>query len=307
MAAPSVALRCPACGADLRASPAPAPPTQWFPCPHCGTPVPVVVPRELPPLYAWEVVPGLYPPLPVPRPRRWPVRKLVAISLALIAGLAVAVAGVLVAEGFRAATPASYTVSGTIVDLVGGGSVPAHGAVVALTDDPGQVRSVTTGPSGAFSFPDVPSGGFTLNVTQTGFAPINVSSFVSPVYDAGSRGLTIGLAAGPVSNGTNVSLSPFPDLETFVAYLGGEAALLGLIAAVTAIAAVVTIRSDRPAVGVVGGAAGLAAPITVLFLSLGTIFPIVAAGAAAAGALGTFALTLRASEVGLASEPVPHA
>jgi hypothetical protein len=306
MAVPPVAMRCPACGAELRAVPAASPPTQWFPCPHCSTPVPVVVPRDLPPLYSWEVLPGLYPALPIPRPRRWPVRRIVAATLAIIAVLAVAVAGVLIAEGVRATAPAKYTVSGTVVDLLsGGGSIPAVGARVVLTDERGTMPANFTNGRGAFTFGGVPSGGFSLNITQTGYAPVEVSSFVSPVYDAGSTGLTVGLSAGPLGNGTNVSLSPFPDLETFVAYLGGGASLLGLIAAVSAIAGIVTARYDRPAVGVVGGAAGVGAPVSLLILSLGSIFPLVAAGVSVAGALGAFVLALRASEVGLVEEPAP--
>jgi hypothetical protein len=308
MATPPVALRCPACGADLRAAPAPEPPTQWFPCPHCATPVPVVVPRELPPLYAWEVVPGLYPPLPIPRPRRLPVQRIVAVTLALIAVLAATVAGVLVAEGILATAPATYTVSGTVVDLrSGGGSSPAVGAQVVLMDERGTTTTMLTGAGGDFRFVGVPSGGFSLNVSQSNYAPIEVSSFVSPVYDAGSTGLTVGLAPGSSVNGTNVSLSPFPDLETFVAYLGGEAALLGLIALVGAVAAVLTARQDRPAIGVVGGAAGLGAPISLLLLSLGGIFPIVTAGVVVAGSLGAFVLTMRAADVTLVEEPRPLA
>ncbi|MGC2360173.1 MAG: hypothetical protein WA691_07740, partial [Thermoplasmata archaeon] len=71
MATSTVYLRCPACGGDLRVVLASEPATQWFPCPHCRTPVPAVVPRDPPPLYSWEVLPGLYPALPRPRVPRW--------------------------------------------------------------------------------------------------------------------------------------------------------------------------------------------------------------------------------------------
>ncbi len=300
MASPAVSIRCPACGTAITVTPAPSPPTQWVPCPHCAVPVPVVAPRDLPPLYSWEVLPGLYPALPIPRPRRWRARPIVAVALALVAVLAAASAGVLIYEGVRATVASTYVVSGEIVrELPGGSTTPAVGARVLLTDEGPARAPAITGGGGTFAFSGVPSGGFTLNITLGGYSPVEVLSFVSPVYDAGSQGLVVGLAPGGAANGTNVTLSPFPDLETFVAYVGGEAALLFVISIVCAAAGLLTLREDRPAVGVVGGAAGVAAPVTLLLLSLGTIFPLATAATAIAGGLGAFVLTLRASEIGL--------
>jgi hypothetical protein len=299
MASPTVSIRCPACGTQISVAPAPSPPTQWVPCPHCAAPVPIVVPRDLPPLYSWEVLPGLYPALPIPRPRRWRARPIVAIALALIAFTAAMIAGLLIYEGVRATAPATYVVAGEVVREESGAWVAVTGARVVLTDQGPTNSTAFTGTEGTFSFSGVPSGGFSLNITFGGYAPVEVLSFVSPVYDAGSQGLVVGLTPGGLANGTNVTLSPFPDLETFVAYVGGEAALLFLISAVCAVAVVLTVRENRPAVGVVAGAAGVAAPVTLLFLSLGTIFPVATAGAAIAGGLGAFVLALRASEIAL--------
>ncbi|MGC2788982.1 MAG: hypothetical protein WA547_02845, partial [Thermoplasmata archaeon] len=85
MATSTVYLRCPACGGDLRVVLASEPATQWFPCPHCRTPVPAVVPRDPPPLYSWEVLPGLYPALPRPRVPRWRARRAAAAALLVVA------------------------------------------------------------------------------------------------------------------------------------------------------------------------------------------------------------------------------
>jgi hypothetical protein len=59
----------------------------------------------------------------------------------------------------------------------------------------------------------------------------------------------------------------------------------------------VTARSDRPPVGVVGGAAGLLAPAALYFLSIGGIFPMLTAGTAVLAAFGAFAATSRTVEL----------
>jgi len=307
MSPPTVRMVCPRCGTPLAAVLAPLPPTQWFPCPHCGTPVPVVVPRDPPPLYAWEVLPGLYPGLPPPRPTRRLARPAVAVALSIVAIVSVVLVGFLTAYGVEANSPAHYSVNGVVERASGGGWVAASGAEVVLTEENGTAVRNWTGPSGTFFFGNVPSGGVTLNVTLAGYPAVTVDTFVSPVYDAGTTGLTIQLPSGNPTNGTTYVLSPFPDLETLIASIGAGAVLLGLIAAVAAGAAVLTRRRDRVPLGVVGGGAGAAAPVTLYLLSLTVVFPTLELVAALAGAFGAFVVAVTAFELARTGAPVRSA
>ncbi len=298
MGSPTVQLRCPACGQELRAVLAPSPPTQWFPCPSCHAPVPVVIPRDPPPLFSWEVFPGLYPALPRPRPPRWRAQGVTAVALFAIVVLAVAFGGILVYYGLVAAEPANYSVTGTVYAEGAGGTVsPVAGAEVVLTDEQGQRSTTTTGLDGAFAFAGVSSGEIVLNASLPGYAPTEVDTFASPVYNAGTDGLQITLVPGGLGNASTVSLSAFPDLETLLASVGGGAVLFGVVAVVALIAGVLTVRSDRPALGVVGGGAGLSAPLLLFFLGLGSIFPYLLAGTSLLAAFGAFALGVRAVEL----------
>jgi hypothetical protein len=298
MASPSVAIRCPACGADLAVFLAPSPPTQWFPCPHCHAPVPVVVPRDPPPLYSWEVLPGLYPTLPRPRPPRWQTRRAFTFALLAVVVLAVALAGVFAYYGFVASMPGRFTVSGTVYEApVPGVTVPASGVAIVLTEDSGQTLTETTGPDGVFSFASVPAGGVRLNATLPGYAPALYDTFVSSVYDAGTQGIQITLSPGGVANTSSVSLSPFTTLEAFLASIGSGTLLLVLVAAVAGAAVVRSGRRPRPALGVIGGGAGLLAPFGLYLFFLGTAFPFVFAGTAALAAFGAFSLMLGTVEI----------
>jgi hypothetical protein len=220
------------------------------------------------------------------------------IALVGVAAVAVVLAGVLVVLGDQALGPGTYTVSGTVVeDEAGGGDVPASGATVVLTTDGGQQVVQHTTANGAFSFSDVPVGGISLNVTLPSFAPVTLTTFASTVYNAGTTGLSITLVPGNSNNGTTTTLSPFPNLETFVASIGSGVVLLGLVAVLGGVAALVTRRSDRPAVGVVGGAGGVLAPAALYFLALGGLFPVVTVGMAILAGLGAFAATTRTVEI----------
>jgi len=299
MGAPSVSVRCPACGTDLRVVLAPSPPTQWFPCPQCRAPVPVVVPRDPPPLYSWEVLPGLYPTLPPPRRPRVRMRRLAQGALVGVVVVAVVLGGILAVLGAEALSPGSYLVAGTVMEETGGGgTIPALGATIVLTTDSGHRITTLAGGSGAFSFPNVPVGGISLNVSAPGYAPVNVVTFASTIYNTGTTGLSIVLVRGGTSNATTVALSPFSDLESLLASIGTAVALLGIVAVLGGFAALVTARTDRPAVGVVGGAGGLLAPFALYLLALGGVFPtILLAGTALLGALGAFATTTRTIDV----------
>jgi hypothetical protein len=303
MAGPGVSVRCPSCGTDLRAFPAPEPPTQWFPCPHCRTAVPVVVPRDPPPLYSWEVLPGLYPPLGRPRSSRWRIAPAVAIALAVVAVASAALAGALAVDGAEAAKAGSYTVSGMVERATVGGEVPAAGAVVNVTDDAGALAPYHTLADGRFSFAGIPSGGVSINVTLTGYAPITVLTFVSPVYDAGTQGIVVQLSPGTESNGTTVEFAPFSDLESFLASVYGSAALLGIAAVVAGAAAVAVPRRRFRTAGVVGGSAGLGVPAVVYLFGLFPAFPLVAAGTSVAAGFGAFALGVTVVELYRAGTP----
>jgi hypothetical protein len=297
MSGPTVDVRCPHCHGDLRVVLAPAPPTQWYPCPHCRTPVAVVVPRDPPPLYSWEVLPGLYPALPAPRiPRR---RRLSAVTIALlvIAVASAAIAGALVFDAWQAVQPATFGVSGAVESTASGFPQPLVGATVVLTDDANHSTEVVTGPDGTFSFGSVPPGGVTLNVSAPGYESQSVSTFVSSVYAGPTSGIVIELTPGTSSNVTSVALADFPDLEQFVAALGTGAILLGIVTLTAGAAAVVTTRADRPAVAVIGGAAGVLSPFAVVFLSLASVNLAVSAGTAVVAAVGTFVVTWRAVQL----------
>jgi Carboxypeptidase regulatory-like domain len=295
MAVPPVSLKCANCGTALSAVVAPSPPTQWFPCPHCRAPVPVLVPRDPPVLYTWEVLPGLYPSLPRPRAPRWRVRSVAAAALIAVAIAAIGVGGALAYYGAEATHAAEYTVSGTVV--YGPTGAPVTGATVNLTEDNGSSLVQVTSFGGTFSFAHVPSGGISINVTHPGDAPVTVTTFASPAYDAGTTGLTIGLYPGGASNGTSVSLAPFPDLESFLASIGGAAILLALIATVAGAAAVVARRPSVRTATVIGGSAGVAAPAVLALLGLSTAFPYLLLVAALAGACGAFAAAMGAGEL----------
>jgi hypothetical protein len=293
----TVAVRCPVCGTDLRVVVAPEPPTQWFPCPNCHAPMPVVVPRDPPPLYSWEVLPGLYPAMQRPRVPRWRARRAVAASLLAIAVLGAALAAVLLYTGYDATRPASFTVDGTVEHSLGGVDRPFSGASVAMTDEAGRASTQLTAIDGSFSFTGVPPGGVTLNVTATGYAPVTVTTFVSLVWGTQSTGLVIVLMPGSSANGSSLALAPFPDLEQFLASIGSGAILLGLIALIAGFAAVATFRADRPALGVVAGAGGVVAPLVLFYLSLATVFPLLEDLSAFLAVAGAFALALRAVQM----------
>jgi hypothetical protein len=293
-----VSMRCPTCGQAIRAVVAPAPPTQWFPCPACHVPVPVVAPRELPPLYSWEVLPGLYPLQPMVRQPRWRPASVAAVALAVAAVLAAVSAGLLAMEGFTASEPAAYTVSGTVYEVHLGSELPADGArVVLYTDDNRSSQIQITGPDGGFLFTGVPAGGIEINATATGYAPTVVYTFASKSYATQTRGLSVTLEPGGVNNTSADVLSPFGDLASLLATVGGSAALLGGSAIAAGVAAVVIRRPGGGAVAVIGSGAALAAPVVLLLLLLGGVFPVVTVLAGLVGGLGAFALVFATFEV----------
>jgi len=304
MGPPSVTVRCPSCGRALTATLAPAPPTQWFPCPSCHAPVPVVVPRDPPPLYTWEVVAGLYPRLVPPRPPRWRPTTIAAVALAAASVLAAVSAGLLGYEGYAASQPTTVSVSGTVFKDAGGGLlVPAPGAHVSLSVDGNLFAATTAGPGGAFQFVKVPGGGLELNVTAAGYGPTIVYTFASRSYSTQTHGLSITLEPGGPANSSVNALTPFADLETLLAYVGGASVLFGVASLVAAGAALAVRRPDGAVPGVVGAGAAIAVPAVLLFLSLGDSFPYVTILAGVVGGAGAVAMVVAALE--LASRPAP--
>jgi hypothetical protein len=294
----AVTMRCPSCGRELRAVVAPSPPTQWFPCPSCHVPVPVVVPRDLPPLYSWEVVPGLYPRLAVPRRPRWRTAAVASIALAVAAALAAVVAGVLGVEGFVAAEPARYVVSGTVYQSPGGSSpVPVAGATVVLSVDGSAYATVRTGAGGAFRFANVPDGGLELNVTAVGFGPTDVYTFACRSYAAQTQGLGVELLPGGADNATVEVLTPFGDLETLLAYVGGGGVLAGVGGVAAGMAAVLVCRPGGGVAGVIGAGAAVAVPVVLFLLSIPSVYPDASFVAAGAGGAGGFALVLATADL----------
>lgn len=307
MGSPTVTMRCPSCGKELRAFLAPSPPTQWFPCPSCHVPVPVVVPRDLPPLFSWEVVPGLYPHLRPVRPPRWRSTHVASIALAVAAALAAVSAGLLGYEGYLASEPTDFLVSGTVFENVGGVLVPANGALVNLSVNGNLVQEVRTPSDGVFSFRSVPSGGIELNVTLKNCGPSIVYTFASKSYSTQTQGLEITLEPGGLSNLSVTALTPFGDLETLLAYVGGAAVLFGAAAMVAGAAAIVVRRPGGGVVGVVGAGGAVALPAILIFLYLGSAFPDVTVVAGVVGAAGAFALVLATADVASRGDTVDPA
>lgn len=264
----------------------------------------MVVPRDPPPLYTWEVLPSLYPPLDRPRASRWRLRPAVAIALAAVTVAAVVLGGLLLAYGHAATGPASFAVSGVVEKDVGGVAYAAGGARVILSDASGTLPPTIVGSDGRFLFTGVPTGGVVLNISLAGYAPLNLSTFVSPVYNAGATGLTVVLYPGSESNGSSVALAPFPNLESFLAAIDGGAVLLEVAALVAGIGAFAAVRPEYRTAGVLGGGAGIAVPAVVYFLGLAPAFPVVAAGAGVVAGFGLFALGASAVELYRAGGPV---
>lgn len=263
--------------------------------------MPIVLPRDPPPLFSWEIYPGLYPLYIPPRPPR--VRRRRATIYVLVASLVIcaALVGTFGYIGVLAQRPATFTVTGTVVTP---GGLPVVGANVALTTEANQTSNVVTGPAGTFSFSNVPVGGALLNTTRAGYAYTAMVLFLSTVYVSGgsSTGIVVILNPSP-SNSTVVFLSPFSTLEAFVADVWATAGLLGLVVIVDAFAIERTRRSPRPLFGVAGGFASLLAPLPLALLSIEVAVPIPSLFTIPVAVLGGFAVGLGVVEMALGGDP----
>lgn len=287
--------RCPACGQAIRVVLAAGTSTQWFPCPHCQRPVPVVGPRTLPVLYSWEVVPGLYPPLPAPRRRRWRPQSVAIAVLGALTVVSFLLAATLAVYGVQASAPASFTVSGTVYGEGFGSSSPLSGARVVLVGEHGFLRVQNTNTFGQFAFANVPAGGVNLSASALGYENGTLATFVSPQYDAGSSGLSISLNQVGHGTATSVVRTPFPDMETFLSTLGGGAAVLALAGVLSGVAVPFARRPRGAAVGVLAGGAGIGVPAVTFLLGIATAFPLLSLASAVAGGLGAFVVAIEAA------------
>lgn len=277
MIGPSVTIRCVRCGRFLVA---PAPPGRdpaWFACPHCGQPVPVVAPRDPPPLFSWEVYPHLYPPATPPKvPGPGIARLLVALLLTATVVLG-GLAGGLGWAGVASLKTGGFAVRGIVADATPQGPVPATGAIVNLTSETGWTATALTGADGSFVIADVPAGGIALNITQPGYGPINVQLFATSVYASPgvSGNVHVTLVPGSAGNTTYQSLTPFGDLNGFLTSLWSASFLLTLGALVAAAGTIAAYRDRRFPYAVAGAGAAMAAPLSPGLLGVTTVFPVV--------------------------------
>ena len=219
-------------------------------------------------------------------------------SLLGVVLVAILLAGLLAFYALTASAPGSFDVTGTVsLGHPTGGPTRGAGVAVLATVESGATFQTATAADGSFALGGLPTGGITLRFTDPGYATVVVYAFVSTLYSAGATGLEVTLGPGNGNMSSSFSLTPFSDLEQFVAALGAGVLLLGVVAGVAAYAALLTLRYDRPALGVVGGGAGMLAPVALALLSLGDPFPEVLAGSAGLALLGGFALALRAVQM----------
>lgn len=301
----ALSVRCPSCGTIFGVVPAPSPPTQWIPCPQCRATVPVVLPRDPPPLFSWEIYPGLYPLYIPPRPPRFRRRRATIYVLVAALVICATLVGAFGYLGALAQRPATYTVSGTVA---GPNGTPISGAQVELTTEANRSSSVTTGLDGTFSFVNIPVGGVLLNVTKSGYAYTSLLIFVSTVYVSGGSSTGIALTLNPApANATVEYGAPFTTLEAFVTDLWATAGLLALVVIVGGIAIDRTRRSARPIYGVAAGFAALLTPLPIALLGIEIAAPIPSLLTVPVAVLGGFVIGIGAIEMALGGDPAERA
>jgi hypothetical protein len=306
MGGPLVTIRCVRCGRLLVAPVPPGADPLWFTCPHCAQPLPVVAPRDPPPLFSWEVYPHLYPPARPPKVPGPGVGRLLVALLVTAALVLVGLAGGLGWAGASSLQPGAFTVEGLVMLSTGGDtSVPANNSLVNLSSESGEVQTVATVSDGQFTFHGVPSGGLTLNVTHAAYGPTLVQLFASSVYSSAGVGrlLVVTLLPGSAGNVSYESYTPFGDLDGFLTSLGSSAVLLAFGAVVAAVGAIAAHRGRRLPFAVAGGGAAIAGSLAPGLLGVETAFPLVTWFAGLAITTGAVALGL--ATVRLASLGTP--
>jgi len=291
-----VTVRCPRCGAYI-AAPARAPAAaSYATCPHCSTTVPIVAPRDPPPLFSWEVFPSVYPSLPVPRAPGRRLLSFVGIALIVATLLLAGLAGFMVWNGVEAVGPGTFSLHGSVVRSTSSSAltVPVAGASVNVTGESGMHAFMITNATGDFAISGIPAGGVQVNVSAPGFGSVVVEVFLSSIYatSSGSSPLVVTLAPSNVTTATTVVQSPFPTLENFLASLGSAAVLLGAAAAIAGAGARAALRQGRTTHAVVGGAAALVAPAALFTLGQNVVFPYLEVPTVVLAAVGALAVSL---------------
>ncbi|MCI4319447.1 MAG: hypothetical protein L3K23_04855 [Thermoplasmata archaeon] len=306
MAAPStVTARCPACGGLLAAIGTPYAAT-YVRCPHCGGTVPIVAPRDPPPLFAWEVSPQLYPPIPsISEGGRRSVRPFVLGALVLATVITAALAGFTAAEASNALAPGHLDLAGVLVGESAG--LPPHPfAHLIVSGENGYRAAGTDAPDGSFDFPGVPLGAVTLLVNATGYPNTSFEMFFSSILSQPSRstGLQLDLSSGGTSNALTVLYTPWGSLEEFVATLLTATVIFAVGVLVACVGVWAVVRHRRPSFAVAGAAAMIVAPATLPLLTLDTVLPDALLVSSVAGALGAAAFVLLVVPIALtASAP----
>jgi len=306
MGGPLVTIRCVRCGRLLVAPIPPGAEPAWFACPHCAQPLPVVAPRDPPPLFSWEVYPHLYPPARPPKVPGPAVGRLLVALLVTAALVLVGLAGGLGWAGASSLGPGAFTVEGVVLlSTSGGTSVAAANTTINLTSETGEVRTIVAASDGSFAFPGVPSGGVVLNFTHPAYGPTVVQLFASAVYSSAGVGhiLVVTLSPGSVGNVSYQSYTPFGDLDGFLTSLGSAAVLLAFGAVVATVGAVAAHRGRRLPYAVAGAGAAIAGSLAPGLLGVETAFPVVTWFAGLAITTGAVALGL--ATVRLASLGTP--
>jgi hypothetical protein len=287
-----VTLRCPKCGAYVGAPAYPTLAPSWVTCPHCATPLPVVAPRDPPPLFTWEAFPGVYPPLPTPRVPSARIHVITALLLASLTVLLAVLAGLLGGTGIAAGGPATYQLAGTVVTE--GGEPLGIVATVHVEGENGFNETVTTGLDDRFDVPGVPAGGALLNVSAPSYEATLFSVFLSPVYSSTSDpgALMVTMVAGSSLNATTEGSPVYGDMEGFLTGIWSGAGVLGIAAAAAGLAAIASWRRLGPTWVVAGSAGAAVVPFAVVELGLASAFPDLEWPLFALVAAGVTALTL---------------
>ena len=291
-----VTVRCPRCGAYVATPARSIHAASYARCPHCGTAVPVVAPRDPPPLFTWEVFPMVYPSLPVPRAPGARLLTVVGAALLVATVLLAGLAGFLVWSGVQADGPGTFALDGTVVRSLGtpGLTVPVAGATVNVSGESGMRLLLVTNATGEFHIGGIPAGGLALNVSAPGFGSTLIELFLSSIYTtvSGPGPLVITLTPTTTPSSTTVTQSPFGSLEELLASLGSAAVLLGSAAVISGLGARAAFRGGRPSHAVVGGAAALVAPAALFTLGANVVFPLLELPTVALAAVGALAISL---------------
>jgi hypothetical protein len=283
-----VTLRCPRCGEYVGAPSYPTLAPTWATCPHCGTPLPVVAPRDPPPLFTWEAFPNLYPALTAPRAPSPKMSAAIALVLAGLTVLLAVLAGILGGTGVAAVAPTTYEVEGIVQGVPASTPVTVH-----VLGEGGFNETVTTGNFESFAVPGIPAGGTLLNVSAPLYQSTLVSIFLSPVYSSNaSVGLVVTLHPGSPANATYQDSVVYGNMEGLLTGVWSGAGVIAIAAVLAGIAAVAAWRRTGPTWVVAGGAGAAVVPFALVDLGLASAFPLVAIPLLVLVAAGVTALTL---------------